>query len=70
MNNHTRVAKTHRRGAALVEYAILLALISTVCVAVVTSLGLKVSNLFADADEALILGVVGGNNGGGGGNSN
>lgn len=36
------------RGAALVEYALLVALITLVCVAAVTFLGLKVADKFSN----------------------
>ena len=40
-------------GAALVEYAILVALIAVIAIIFVTSLGKKVSNKFSEIDSKL-----------------
>ena len=40
-------------GQALVEYGLLLALIAVVCIAIVTTLGGRVSGTFADISGAL-----------------
>jgi Flp pilus assembly pilin Flp len=37
----------------MVEYAVMVALIAAVCIAVVTTLGKKVSNTFSSANSAL-----------------
>ena len=41
------------RGASLVEYALLMALIAVVCIAAVTSLGSTTSQKFSELDVAL-----------------
>jgi pilus assembly protein Flp/PilA len=41
------------RGASLVEYALLVALIAVVCIAAVTTLGGKASSKFASVARAL-----------------
>jgi pilus assembly protein Flp/PilA len=40
-------------GQALVEYGLLLALIAVVCIAIVTTLGTRVSGTFSDISNAL-----------------
>ena len=40
-------------GATMVEYALILALIAVVCIAVVTLLGTKVQNTFASSGNAM-----------------
>ena len=40
-------------GATMVEYALILALIAVVCIAVVTALGTKVRNTFSSSSNAL-----------------
>lgn len=40
-------------GATMVEYALILALIAIVCIAVVTALGTKVQNTFQGAGNAM-----------------
>ena len=40
-------------GATMVEYALILALIAVVCIAVVTALGTKVQNTFSGAGNAM-----------------
>ena len=47
-----RLAKTER-GAALVEYALLLALIAVVCIVALTSLGEDASEKFNDVGESI-----------------
>ena len=41
------------RGASLVEYALLVALIAVVCIAAVTALGSSVSTKFSEVDASL-----------------
>ncbi len=41
------------RGASLVEYALLVALIAVVCLAAVTALGTTASEKFSEIDSAL-----------------
>jgi pilus assembly protein Flp/PilA len=41
------------RGASLVEYALLLALIAVVCIAAVTQLGKTASNKFSEVGDSL-----------------
>jgi pilus assembly protein Flp/PilA len=41
------------RGASLVEYALLVALIAVVCVAAVTALGSTTSQKFSEIDSAI-----------------
>ncbi len=45
-------AKTER-GASLVEYALLVALIAVVCIAAVTALGSSASEKFSQVDSAV-----------------
>ena len=45
-------AKTER-GASLVEYALLVALIAVVCIAAVTALGSSASSKFSEVDSAI-----------------
>ena len=45
-------AKTER-GASLVEYALLVALIAVVCIAAVTALGSSASDKFSQVDSAI-----------------
>ena len=45
-------AKTER-GASLVEYALLVALIAVVCIAAVTALGSSASEKFSEVDSAI-----------------
>jgi pilus assembly protein Flp/PilA len=40
-------------GATMVEYALMLGLIATICIVIVTSLGLKVQDVFTRTDAAL-----------------
>jgi len=40
-------------GATMVEYALILALIAIVCIAVITALGTKVQNTFSGASNAM-----------------
>jgi pilus assembly protein Flp/PilA len=47
-----RFAKTER-GAALVEYALLLALIAVVCIVALTTLGGKASSKFTNIGNSL-----------------
>ena len=41
------------RGASLVEYALLVALIAVVCIAAVTALGTSASQKFSEVDSAI-----------------
>jgi len=41
------------RGASLVEYALLVALIAVVCIAAVTALGQSASTKFSEVDSAI-----------------
>ena len=41
------------RGAALVEYALLLALIAVVCIVAITALGKKASGNFSSVDSSI-----------------
>ena len=41
------------RGASLVEYALLVALIAVVCIAAVTALGQSASEKFSEVDSAI-----------------
>ena len=43
----------NERGASLVEYALLLALIAVVCIAAVTALGKTASNKFSEVGNSL-----------------
>jgi len=47
-----RVAKDER-GASMVEYALLLALIAVVCIAAVTTLGSSASDKFTDVSNSV-----------------
>ena len=47
------VARAQDRGASLVEYALLVALIAVVCIGAVTQLGNNTSDAHADAGSAL-----------------
>ena len=48
------IARSHdERGASLVEYALLLALIAMVCIAAVTALGDTTSGAFSEATSLL-----------------
>jgi len=47
-----RVARTER-GASMVEYALLLALIAVVCIAAVTLLGQQASDKFGDVSDSV-----------------
>lgn len=40
-------------GATMVEYSIMVALVAAVCIAIVTTLGQKVSTLFSNTNAAL-----------------
>lgn len=56
MKNLTNAVRNFIRedeGAALVEYAILVALIAVIAIIFVTSLGKKVSNKFSQIDSSL-----------------
>jgi pilus assembly protein Flp/PilA len=44
---------TNERGAALVEYALLLALIAVVCIAALTALGGQASSKFEDVGNSI-----------------
>ena len=46
-------AKTPERGASLVEYALLLALIAVVCIVAITALGKKASGNFSRVDSSI-----------------
>jgi pilus assembly protein Flp/PilA len=48
-----RVARTTDRGASLVEYALLVALIAVVCIVAVTTLGTTANEKFDDVNEGL-----------------
>ena len=48
----TAQAKTER-GASLVEYALLVALIAVVCIAAVTALGKSANDKFSEVDSAI-----------------
>jgi pilus assembly protein Flp/PilA len=41
------------RGATMVEYGIMVALIAAVCIAIVTTLGQSVSNAFSNVNASL-----------------
>ncbi len=45
----------HQRGQGLVEYAIILALIAIVVIAVMTTLGKKVNNTFKGISNSLTM---------------
>lgn len=40
-------------AATMVEYAVMVALIAAICIALITTLGKKVSNSFSSANSAL-----------------
>jgi pilus assembly protein Flp/PilA len=40
-------------GATMVEYGVMVALIAAICIAVVTTLGQKVSNAFSTVDASI-----------------
>jgi len=46
-------AKKSQRGASLVEYALLVALIAVIAIVTVRAVGLKVSQRFSSIDSAL-----------------
>jgi len=46
-------AHSDERGASLVEYALLVALIALVCIAAVTALGSTVSEQYSEIDSGL-----------------
>jgi pilus assembly protein Flp/PilA len=48
-----RLNVNNERGAALVEYALLLALIAVVCIVALTTLGGKASSKFTDIGNSL-----------------
>lgn len=45
--------EVQERGASLVEYALLLALIAVVCIAAVTVLGTNLSGSYTDSNESI-----------------
>lgn len=47
------VRDRRERGASLVEYALLLALIAIVCVVAVTTLGSNLSDSYAESNESI-----------------
>ena len=49
----TRAGIKHDRGASLVEYALLVALIAVVCIAAVTLLGRNASSKFSSVGSAI-----------------
>jgi pilus assembly protein Flp/PilA len=49
-------ANERERGASLVEYALLLALIAIVCVAAVTALGTGLSTSYGDSTSSIFGG--------------
>ena len=49
LKSHTKT----ERGASLVEYALLVALIAVVCIAAVTALGTSASAKFSEVDSAI-----------------
>ncbi len=49
----TRLGIRSERGASLVEYALLVALIAVVCIAAVTLLGRNASNKFSSVGSAI-----------------
>jgi pilus assembly protein Flp/PilA len=49
----TALRKRHERGASLVEYALLVALIALVCIVAVTLLGLTTSHKFSQVGSYL-----------------
>jgi pilus assembly protein Flp/PilA len=51
--NWLRARATNDRGASLVEYALLVALIGVVCIAAVTTLGTKSSTKLGSAGTAI-----------------
>ena len=53
LKNGLRNLLHNEDGAALVEYAILLALIAVVCIFFITTFGPKVSNKFSEAAAAI-----------------
>ena len=50
---NARLNIKNERGAALVEYALLLALIAVVCIVAVTTLGKKASSKFDSVSQSL-----------------
>ena len=50
---NARLNIRNERGAALVEYALLLALIAVVCIVALTTLGGKASSKFTDIGNSL-----------------
>lgn len=66
MRTEKSTSNRRRAGATLVEYAILLALIATICVAAVTAVGTKVSSVYDKSNQKLILDGSGGGSGGNG----
>lgn len=44
---------TDEQGATMVEYGIMVALIAAICIAVVTTLGQKVSNAFSTVNASI-----------------
>ena len=51
-----------RKAQGLVEYAIILALVAIVVIAVMRLMGPKVGNVFSSINNSLAIGVGGGNN--------
>jgi pilus assembly protein Flp/PilA len=56
MNDHIEVQQAENdreRGASLVEYALLLALIAIVCIVAVTTLGSNLSDSFDSSNDSI-----------------
>lgn len=56
MRNFLRRLIRNERGAALVEYGMLVGLIAAICVVAVTNLGTKISTVFTTINSALVFG--------------
>lgn len=48
-----RDLKSDKKGVTLVEYALIAGLISVVCIALLTTMGSVISNLFSSINSAL-----------------
>lgn len=53
LNNETLATHSKERGASLVEYSLLVALIAIVSITAVSKLGATVSNQFVSIDKAI-----------------
>ena len=53
VKNAVRKFVTDESGATMVEYAVMVALIAAICIAVITTLGKKANNAFSTVNASL-----------------